>query len=31
MNRLGDRDLDNTALHDIVALIDEAAQKIERL
>jgi DNA-binding PadR family transcriptional regulator len=31
MNRLGDRDLDNGALHDIVALIDEAAQKIERL
>ncbi|MGN7931622.1 PadR family transcriptional regulator [Sphingopyxis sp. 22461] len=31
MNRLGDRDLDNAALHDIVALIDEAAQKIERL
>jgi DNA-binding PadR family transcriptional regulator len=31
MNRLGDRDLDNVALHDIVALIDEAAQKIERL
>lgn len=31
MNRLSDRDLDNTALHDIVALIDEAAQKIERL
>jgi len=31
MNRLSDRDLDNAALHDIVALIDEAAQKIERL
>ena len=31
MNRLGDRDLDNAALHNIVALIDEAAQKIERL
>lgn len=31
MNRLGDRNLDNAALHDIVALIDEAAQKIERL
>ena len=31
MDRLGDRDLDKTALHDIVALIDEAAQKIERL
>ena len=31
MNRLGDRDLDTTALNDIVALIDEAAQKIERL
>ncbi|WP_414712710.1 PadR family transcriptional regulator [Sphingopyxis sp.] len=31
MNRLGDRDLDGTTLHDIVALIDEAAQKIERL
>jgi DNA-binding PadR family transcriptional regulator len=31
MNRLGDRDLDNAVLHDIVALIDEAAQKIERL
>lgn len=31
MNRLGDRNLDNDALHDIVALIDEAAQKIERL
>ena len=31
MNRLGDRDLDNAALHDIVALSDEAAQKIERL
>ncbi|WP_443027982.1 MULTISPECIES: PadR family transcriptional regulator [unclassified Sphingopyxis] len=31
MNRLGDRDLSNAALHDIVALIDEAAQKIERL
>ncbi len=31
MNRLGDRDLGNDTLHDIVALIDEAAQKIERL
>ena len=31
MNRLGDRDLDNAALNDIVALMDEAAQKIERL
>jgi len=31
MNRLGDRDLDEATLHDIVALIDEAAQKIERL
>lgn len=31
MNRLGDRDLDDATLHDIVALIDEAAQKIERL
>ena len=31
VDRLGDRDLDKTALHDIVALIDEAAQKIERL
>ena len=31
MNRLSDRNLDNAALHDIVALIDEAAQKIERL
>jgi DNA-binding PadR family transcriptional regulator len=31
VNRLGDRDLDNAALNDIVALIDEAAQKIERL
>ena len=31
MNRLGDRDLDGDTLHDIVALIDEAAQKIERL
>lgn len=31
MNRLGDRDLGNAALHDIVALIDAAAQKIERL
>jgi DNA-binding PadR family transcriptional regulator len=31
MDRLGDRDLDKSALHDIVALIDEAAQKIERL
>ncbi|SEH20286.1 transcriptional regulator, PadR family [Sphingopyxis sp. YR583] len=31
MNRLGDRDLGADKLHDIVALIDEAAQKIERL
>ena len=31
MNRLGGRDLDEATLHDIVALIDEAAQKIERL
>ncbi|WP_184648713.1 PadR family transcriptional regulator [Sphingopyxis sp. JAI128] len=31
MNRLGDRDLDEATLHGIVALIDEAAQKIERL
>ena len=31
MNRLGDRDLDNETLHAIVALIDEASQKIERL
>ena len=31
VNRLGDRDLDTAALNDIVALIDEAAQKIERL
>ncbi len=31
MDRLSDRDLDKAALHDIVALIDEAAQKIERL
>ncbi|WP_294032316.1 PadR family transcriptional regulator [Sphingopyxis sp.] len=31
MNRLGDRDLGEATLHDIVALIDEAAQKIERL
>jgi DNA-binding PadR family transcriptional regulator len=31
VNRLGDRDLDETTLHQVVALIDEAAQKIERL
>jgi DNA-binding PadR family transcriptional regulator len=31
VNRLGDRDLDEATLHDVVALIDEAAQKIERL
>jgi DNA-binding PadR family transcriptional regulator len=31
MNRLGERDLEEATLHDIVALIDEAAQKIERL
>ena len=31
MDRLRDRDLEKATLHDIVALIDEAAQKIERL
>ena len=31
MNRLGDRDLDEATLHAVVALIDEAAHKIERL
>lgn len=31
MNRLGERDLHDDKLYDIVALIDEAAQKIERL
>ncbi|MBL0914265.1 MAG: PadR family transcriptional regulator [Sphingopyxis sp.] len=31
MNRLGDRDLDEATIHEVVALIDEAAQKIERL
>lgn len=31
MDRLRDRDLDKAALHDIVAMIDEASQKIERL
>lgn len=31
MNRLGDRDIDEAVLHGVVALIDEAAQKIERL
>ena len=31
MNRLGDRDLDEPTLHAVVALLDEAAQKIERL
>lgn len=31
MNRLRDRDLDEATLHEIVARIDEAAQKIERL
>ncbi|HET6525580.1 PadR family transcriptional regulator [Sphingopyxis sp.] len=31
MNRLGEHDLEDATLHDIVALIDEAAQKIERL
>lgn len=31
MNRLGERDLEEATLHEIVALIDEAAQKIERL
>lgn len=31
MNRLGDRDLNEATLHEVVALIDETAQKIERL
>lgn len=31
VNRLGERDIDETVLHQVVALIDEAAQKIERL
>jgi len=31
MNRLGRRDIDEATLHRVVALIDEAAQKIERL
>lgn len=31
MNRLGERDIDEETLHQVVALIDEAAQKIERL
>ena len=31
MNRLRDRELDEATLHEIVARIDEAAQKIERL
>jgi len=31
VNRLGDRDIDEATLHKAVALIDEAAQKIERL
>ena len=31
LNRLGQRDLDDATLHAVVALIDEAAQKIERL
>ncbi|WP_372236862.1 PadR family transcriptional regulator [Sphingopyxis sp. KK2] len=31
VNRLGDRDIDEATLHEVVALIDEAAQKIERL
>ncbi len=31
VNRLGRRDIDEAALHAVVALIDEAAQKIERL
>ncbi len=31
VNRLGRRDLDEAVLHEAVALIDEAAQKIERL
>lgn len=31
INRLGERDLEEATLHAIVALIDEAAQKIERL
>ena len=31
VNRLGGRDIDEATLHQVVALIDEAAQKIERL
>jgi DNA-binding PadR family transcriptional regulator len=31
VNRLGTRDIDEATLHEVVALIDEAAQKIERL
>ena len=31
VNRLGERDIDEATLHQVVALIDEAAQKIERL
>lgn len=31
LNRLRDGDVDETTLHEVVALIDEAAQKIERL
>lgn len=31
VNRLGQRDLDAAVLHQVVALIDDAAQKIERL
>jgi len=31
MNRLGGRDIDEATLHQVVALIDDAAQKIERL
>lgn len=31
LNRLGQRDVDDATLHAVVALVDEAAQKIERL
>lgn len=31
MNRLGERDIDEETLHRVVSLIDETAQKIERL
>ena len=31
VNRLGGRDIDEATLHQVVALIDETAQKIERL